>query len=400
MLARIFHTARVKMRQVLALFSDLEKVSKKMSDQFSQAVSRRKFCVAAAATGVSTLAIPTVLTASRTRRTETLGSGEYKYKFNHRWAQLPEKFSWQTTHNVAVDSSGLIYVIHEGQANRKDHPSIFVFDAAGKFVRAFGGQFQGGGHGIEVRKEGKEEFLYVCAYQQVKSFAKMTLRGEVVWLKHAPMESGKYAKGEDKNRQRQWGRNRFMPTNFAFMDDGGFLLADGYGSYFIHRYDKDANWVSCFGGPAPRSNPRKGEGCFQTSHGIWIDRRNKEKPEIVVTDRARNTLQFFDMNFKYLRTQAGFGLPANIDSRGDLLLVPELKGRISLLGKDNKVVAQLGDDSKRINADSRMTIRRDSKKWQDEKFVHPHDACFDADGNIYVAEWVAGGRVTKLEKVD
>jgi hypothetical protein len=31
--------------------------------------------------------------------------------------------------------------------------------------------------------------------------------------------------------------------------------------------------------------------------------------------------------------------------------------------------------------------------------VHPHDACFDNKGNIYVAEWVQTGRVTKLKKV-
>ena len=365
-----------------------------MSEQNSQAVSRRKFCATATLAAASTVAFPTIITASRTRRSHVTGIGEHKYEFDHQWAKLPKKYTWQTTHNVAVDGNGLVYVIHEGRANQKDHPSIFVFDESGKFVRAFGSQFQGGGHGIEVRKEGSEEFIYVCAYQQVKSFAKMTLKGEVVWLKHAPMESEKYAKDEDKNRKPQWGRNRFLPTNFAFLDDGGFLLADGYGSFFIHRYDKDAKWVSCFGGPG------KKPGTFQTSHGLWIDRRNKDKPEIVVTDRARNSLQFFDMDFKYLRTMKGFGLPANIDSRGDLLLVPELKGRISLLGKDNKVVAYLGDDSKRINADSKMTIRRDPKKWVDKKFIHPHDACFDSNENIYVAEWVASGRVTKMKKVD
>ena len=32
-----------------------------------------------------------------------------------------------------------------------------------------------------------------------------------------------------------------MPTNFAFLDNGGFLLADGYGSFYIHEYDKDGN---------------------------------------------------------------------------------------------------------------------------------------------------------------
>ncbi len=360
-----------------------------MNRKSSSTLSRRQFCIGSAA-AAGTLAVPTVLTASRTRSSTVFGHGEHKYEFNHSWAQLPKKYNWQTTHNVAVDSQGLVYVIHEGRKNQKDHPSIFVFDGDGKFVRAFGSLFQGGGHGIEIRKEGSEEFIYACGYQQVKSFGKLTLKGDVVWLKHAPMESGKYAKGEDKSRVAQWGRNRFLPTNFAFLDDGGFLLADGYGSFFIHKYDKDANWISCFGGPG------KGEGTFQTSHGLWIDRR-KDEHEIVITDRARNTLQFFDMDGKYLRTQKGFGLPANVDSRGDLLLVPELVARITLLGKDNQVVAQLGEDVKRISGD--RSIRNKPKEWQQGKFVHPHDACFDADGNIFVAEWVATGRVSKLKRL-
>jgi len=31
--------------------------------------------------------------------------------------------------------------------------------------------------------------------------------------------------------------------------------------------------------------------------------------------------------------------------------------------------------------------------------VHPHDACFTQNGDIFVAEWVATGRITKLERV-
>ncbi len=74
-----------------------------------------------------------------------------------------------------MDREGLLYVIQEGREDQKDHPSIFVFDQAGKFVRAFGNQFQGGGHGIEIRQEGNQEFLYVCAYQMKKTFAKMDM---------------------------------------------------------------------------------------------------------------------------------------------------------------------------------------------------------------------------------
>jgi hypothetical protein len=220
---------------------------------------------------------------------------------------LPDKFSWQTTHNVAVDKSGNLYVIHEGRKEQQDHPSIFVFDAEGKFVRAFGSQFRGG-HGIEVRDEGGEEFLDVAAYQQVKSFAKMTRTGETVWYRKAPMESGVYAAGEDTSTSATWNRKGFLPTNFAFLDDGGFLLADGYGSFHIHRYDKDANWISSFGGA------EDGEGKFATAHGLWVDKRAGREPSIVVTDRAHNTLQIFDVDGTYLETLTGFGLPANIDS--------------------------------------------------------------------------------------
>ncbi len=32
-------------------------------------------------------------------------------------------------------------------------------------------------------------------------------------------------------------------------------------------------------------------------------------------------------------------------------------------------------------------------------FAFVHDACFDATGNIFVAEWVDTGRISKLRKV-
>jgi hypothetical protein len=354
-------------------------------------ITRRRFLNTTTATGAG-ISMPQLLLGQKSSKETIIGEGKHRFEVQHDWAKLPDKYSWQTTHNVAVDAEGLLYVIHEGHANKKDHPSIFVFDQKGKFIRAFGSQFQGGGHGIEVRTEGKDQFLYVCSYQQVKSFAKMTLEGKTVWEKYAPMESGVYRKDEDKVRVKRWGRDAFMPTNFAFLDDGGFLLADGYGSFCIHRYDKDANWVSKFGGPG------KGEGKFNTPHGIWIDRRPGRKPQIVVCDRAHHSLQYFTMDGKYIETLKGYGLPANIDSWKDLLLVPELHARVTLLNDKNEVVARLGDDVERVTKKVKG-VRNDSKKWLPGKFVHPHDACFDKEGNIFVAEWVSTGRVTRLRRL-
>lgn len=356
------------------------------------AVSRRRF-IASSAAVAALAAAPAIQTQAKTLKPLIVGEGEHQFEVQHAWPQLPGKYTWQTTHNVAVDKAGNLYVIHEGRENQKDHPSIFVFDSEGKFIRAFGEQFQGGGHGIEIRQEGSEEYLYVCAYQALKTFAKMSLTGEKVWQKFAPMESGVYAPEEDTNPKKVWGANRFLPTNFAFLDDGGFLLIDGYGASYVHRYDKDAKWISCFGGVGG------GEGKFKTPHGVWVDKRAGREPSIVVCDRANHTLQYFTMDGKYLETIKGFGLPANAETWKNLLVVPELHARVTLLNEKNEVVARLGEDVARVTGKDGGKIRGDESQWQAGRFVHPHDACFGANGDIFVAEWVATGRVSKLKKL-
>ena len=86
----------------------------------------------ATAAGLSAAAAgPMILTRSRTSDEIITGEGEHRFRVQHDWPQLPDRFSWQTTHNVAVDKSGHLYVIHEGRRNMKDHPSIFVFDSEG-----------------------------------------------------------------------------------------------------------------------------------------------------------------------------------------------------------------------------------------------------------------------------
>ena len=82
------------------------------------------------------------------------------------------------------------------------------------------------------------------------------------------------------------------------------------------------------------------------------------------------------------------------------MLVPDLHCRVTLLDKDNQVIVHLGDDPAwRAVALEGFKMRGMRDKWQPGKFVHPHDACFDRDGNIFVTEWVRTGRVTKLRKV-
>ncbi len=325
-------------------------------------------------------------------RNPILGSGAFKYECIHDWGMdsLPGSAHYgNASHGVTIDEAGQIYVTHQG-----DPGSIFVFDPAGKFVKSMGDFHQIGsgdkkaakGHGIDIRKEGNEEFLYLAASDATLDFAKMNLKGELVWRRgkdRLHKDSGAYQRGV-----------RYRPTNTSFSPDGGYFLGDGYGGSFIHQYDAKDNYVRTIGGNGTA------DGKFQTPHGQWHDDRDGTA-KLVVADRANKRLQWFDMQGKHLKTLDGFLFPADIDCQGDVLLVPDLHCRITLLDKQNQVIAHLGDDpawrEKVLTRSSNMRARR--KDWIPGKFVHPHDACFDRDGNIFVAEWVRTGRLTKLRKV-
>src|SRR5215475_14446894 len=136
-----------------------------MSTENQNTLNRRQFVTTAAAATAAVIAAPAIVTASKTDSKIILGEGDYRYSVDHDWAQLPSQFEWQTTHNCTIDRDGLIYIVHEGREERRGHPAIFVFDSGGKYVRSFGNHLAGGAHGMDLRDEGGEEFLYVTSYR-------------------------------------------------------------------------------------------------------------------------------------------------------------------------------------------------------------------------------------------
>ena len=302
---------------------------------------------------------------------------------------LPEPNTFgNATQGIAFDEAGNLYVTHGGKPG-----SLFVFDRKGKFIRSLADVFMENGisvgHGVDIRKEGNQEFMYLSPAKRKASFgfAKMTLNGELVWRRD------REAIAKDSGLYEKKGA-RFRATNVNFMPDGGHCLGDGYGSGYLHIYDKNDKYVKSFGGPGNK------DGQFKTPHGQWLDQRDG-KPKIAVCDRANARLQWFTLSGKHLRTQGGFLFPADIDIRGHMMLVPDLHARITLLDKNNKVITHLGDDEawRKQVTNRKLKMRTQRAKWPAGRFVHPHDAVFDKDGNIFVAEWVQTGRVSMLRKL-
>ncbi len=327
-------------------------------------------------------------------REPIVGSGEHTYRCHHFWGHdaLPSGHDYgNASHGVAIDSQGMIYITHTGRPD-----SVYQFDPEGRFVRSLAqfhaatnnqGISTASGHGIDLREEDGEEFLYLAAANPEMSFAKLSLQGELLWQR---------SRDEIFEQAGLAGDNppRFRPTNVSFRPDGGYYLGDGYGSFYLFEYDAQDQFVRTVGGPGSE------DGTFSTPHGQWLDDRDGT-PKLVVADRANERLQWFDMDGQHLRTQGGFLFPADIDTQGEWLLVPDLHARITILNGNNEPVVQLGDDEawRAEVLGENFKMRTTPKRWRAGRFIHPHDACFDADGNIFVTEWVRGGRVTKLEKV-
>src|SRR5262245_8825065 len=130
---------------------------------------RRRTFLQTAAAGATALTAPAILKATDKsgKKNPIIGQGEYRYECIHDWGHLPNRLRWETTHGVTIDEAGLVYIKHQGHG-KSPMDTVIVFDGQGKFVRSFGKEYYPGGHGIDIRKEGNEEFLYLSDIAHVQ----------------------------------------------------------------------------------------------------------------------------------------------------------------------------------------------------------------------------------------
>ncbi len=334
----------------------------------------------------ATLSAPAILGAGNKSGSQNLitGEGNHKYEVIHDWGELPAGIKYGNTHGVVEDSHGRIYVHHTVNKASEKHDTMVVFDEKGKFVKSWGKDFEGGAHGLHIRKEGSQEFLYLCDTKRA-IVVKATLDGEEVWTIRYPDKSDAYKPGADGKPV------KYSPTNLAIAPNGDIYVGDGYGSSFINQYNSKGEFIRTFGGKG------KDAGQLDCPHGIIVDTRGKD-PVLVVADRGNHRLQRFTLEGKHIGFVEGTPQPCHFSvfKNGDVV-VPDLGAKVTVLDRNNQIVAQLGDNSAAGTERKLRTQPRDA--FTPGKFVCPHGACFDHRGNIFVVEWVEVGRVTKLRHV-
>ena len=336
-------------------------------------LSRREVLAGASSLTLSGM----VMAQNDPKKRLVIGTGDHTYEVYHDWITPPMNLAWGDTHGVTTDGQGHIYIAHTVGSGSVSKDTICVYDQKGKFIKSFGSEFAGGAHGLDLRKEGSEEFLYICDVNR-HVVAKSDLNGRLVWEFGAPAESGKYPEGKGWN-----------PTNVAFAPNGDFFVGDGYGSSYIHRYNSDGKYLRTIIGPGSDA------GQVSCPHGLWVDDRDPANKRLLVADRGNNRLQYFTLEGTHIEfVKDPVRQPCHIHFNHDLMLIPDLANRVTILNGKNEAVAQLGDGK----ADGELR-GKPREAFVPGHFVHPHGAAWINKRDIVVVEWVPQGRITLLKRV-
>jgi hypothetical protein len=339
------------------------------------------------------------------------------YDFTSDWADLssvPDAASTWAHHGLVITADGELIGFHAGQ--------LVAFDREGR-VRRLVRPGLTEGHGITLVREGDEEylwitdpgFIHVCNNEdgdeawaplfgkgvhvetRAPRVVKMTLNGEIrAELPIPPMDA---ASGPSM-------MGPYCPCGSAvdeerFGGTGDVWVADGYGSSLVHRFDRHGNHLSVLTG-------EEGGGRFVCPHAVFIDRRPHKAPELYIADRENKRVQVYDLDGRYLRTVGeGFlNSPSGFAQWGDVLVIAELYSRLALLDANDRLVGYIGADP---NAGAGWPERPgwpnalgddgyvQSPHLTDHNwFNSPHSVAVDDEGNLYVSEWLVGGRYSKL----
>ncbi len=332
-----------------------------------------------------------------------VGSEGHSYDWIDNWAKLPESESsrkgWAHP-GIVVTESGNVMTSHPGG------PEVMTFDGDGNLISSWRGDFAEA-HGITLINEDGVEYLwivdhgsknhYLHGYQNPPGVGegpgqvfKTTLDGEVVMrLETPPLPMYK--------------DTRYSPTTVAvneerFGGNGDIWVGDGYGAYHVHRFTKDGEHVSSING-------EEGAGAYNCPHGIFFDYR-KSEPELYVADRANDRVQVYDMEggFRRMFGDGFLNTPSCFATHGDLMIIAELRARLVVTDINDELLTYLGDNKQVCDVEgwpnnvneSGQSVR--TSHLETGKFNSPHGLAADASGNLYVAEWLIGGRVTRLNR--
>src|SRR5215831_9521348 len=249
---------------------------------------------------------------------------------------------------VAFDSKAHVWVLTRG------NPSLYEFDANGKFIRSFGEGLFTRSHGLRFDNDGNIWATDVSAHTVVK----LNTQGEVL------LTIG------TKGQRGDWNDTSHLlnePNDVAIARNGDIFVAQGHtpganGDARVLKFDKMGKFIKSWGGKG------KEPGKFDVAHGLAFD----AKGQLWVTDRENQRIQIFDQDGKYIKELKYAGLPCSLEiGSQNIYMVNGFAGQLLKLDLDGKVLAATGKPGKGVG-----------------EFGEAHVIAVSPKGDIYVADSV------------
>jgi DNA-binding beta-propeller fold protein YncE len=317
------------------------------------------------------------------------------FEVDHAWPKVPAKWKLGDASSIAIDAQDNIWVLHRPRTLKPEQapvaaPPVIVFDSAGNYVKAWGGDGNGyewpqREHGIYIDYKG---FVWLggnnCptnGLPRVKPVAddqllKFTQDGKFVMQIGRSNESKGNVDTQDLHRPAdEW---VYQPTNELF-------VADGYGNHRVAVFDADSGkfkrmW-GAFGNkpvdddhcaivtPSNFSDP--GPQQFSIVHAIRVAKDGT----VYVADREYRRVQMFTKDGKFLKQLVKNDIPF----ARDLALSPDANQQFLYVGGGNGIFIV---DRKTLEIVGNV---------EPAGIIGPgHEIATDSKGNLYIAQTTAG----------
>jgi len=278
--------------------------------------------------------------------------------------------------DIAVSPAGEIYV----SVQAGTHPGIQVYGADGRYLRNVP-DAPTDLHGFIIAR-GTDQVPYIFGVSRLaQQIVKIGLDGRKQLTIAATSVPAQFQNHED-------GKPATNLTGIAVAPNGDIYVTDGYGLDYIHRFDKAGKYIASFGGKTAPWN-------FDQAHKIAIDTRFTPA-RLLCTDRRHRRVVAMDLNGNVLSVFGeGLRLPSAFSVRGNELAVAELEGRVTIFGRNNEVIARIGqnDNAKEVHVNTTPP-----SVWKEGLFYEPHGITYDAKGDLLVTEFNLWGRVSRLAR--
>jgi DNA-binding beta-propeller fold protein YncE len=311
------------------------------------------------------------------------------------WPKVPPKWRLGDISSIALDAQDNVYVLHRPRTLKPDQaamaaPPVIVFDAAGNFIKAWGGEGSGyewpqREHGIHIDYKG---YVWVGGNNCPENGARTKPVNDDQLLKFT--QDGKFVLQIGRSSQSKGNAdtaNLHRPADaWVLPKTNELFVADGYGNRRVVVFDADTGkfkrtWGAFANKPVddPSCEIRRREDFsdgnvpdqFNVAHAIRVSNDGM----VYLADRENRRVQMFTAEGKFLKQL----FVADTLFARDLALSPDPAQQYLYVGA-----------GKGIMIVDRKTLERAGMIQVPGQIGPGHHIAADSKGNIYIAQTSAG----------